>query len=189
MINMSKTWKDIPGFFNFDDLYTAVVEEAKDNSHFVEIGSLLGRSTAYLATEIKLSGKKIQFDAVDLWDNVGVPDFPDEFWEKHGKNGLYELFLNNMKECFADDTVNPIRMSSVEASKLYQDESLDFIFLDANHTYECVMEDLVHWWPKLKIGEVFAGHDVDWTGVKTAVEEFFVGKPIRIERTSWIVIK
>jgi len=191
MISMARTWQEIPGFFNFDDLYFTVVEEAPQVAHFVEVGAMLGRSVVYLATEVKKSGKQIQIDAIDLWDIVGMPDLPQEIWNSVGKDGIYDIFCHNIKACFVDDIIRPIRMSSIEASKLYEDQSLDFVFIDANHEYEHVMKDLLHWYPKVKIGEVFGGHDWDWTGVRRAVEEFFgaLNKEIRIERTSWVIIK
>jgi len=51
------------------------------------------------------------------------------------------------------------RQFSLEASKEFKDESLDFIYVDARHDYEGVKEDMIAWWPKLKIGGLLAGHD------------------------------
>jgi hypothetical protein len=81
-----------------------------------------------------------------------------------------------------------IRQASCEAVKLFKDESLDFIYIDANHSYEAVKEDLERWFPKIKPGGIFAGHDylngevpygTEWGstgitdfGVKQAVDEF-----------------
>ena len=51
------------------------------------------------------------------------------------------------------------RTYSVEASKLFTDSQLDFVYIDARHDYEGVLEDMNAWWPKLKVGGLFAGHD------------------------------
>jgi len=48
---------------------------------------------------------------------------------------------------------------SVQKAKQFADESLDCVYLDARHDYAGVKEDLEAWWPKLKIGGLFAGHD------------------------------
>ena len=66
----------------------------------------------------------------------------------------------------------PIKMTSIEASKTFEDNSLDFVFLDASHEYEDVKEDILHWLPKIKSGGIFAGHDYapSW-GVYNAVNE------------------
>ena len=43
-----------------------------------------------------------------------------------------------------------VRKSSVEAAKQFEDGSVDFVYLDARHTYDAVMEDMEAWWPKAR---------------------------------------
>ena len=52
-------------------------------------------------------------------------------------------------------------------------EKLDFVYIDANHNYECVKEDIEHWYPKVKVGGIIAGHDFHYKTVHTAVLEKF----------------
>ncbi len=52
-----------------------------------------------------------------------------------------------------------LRMYTSEAAKLVPDNSLDYIYVDARHDYCGVREDLRTWWPKLRMGGIFAGHD------------------------------
>jgi hypothetical protein len=52
-----------------------------------------------------------------------------------------------------------IRQKSVDAAKIFADKSLDFIYIDANHTYEAICSDIEAWWPKIKPGGIFSGHD------------------------------
>jgi predicted O-methyltransferase YrrM len=52
-----------------------------------------------------------------------------------------------------------MRMTSLEAAALVEDGSLDFVYIDGNHERPAIDEDLAHWWPKLKPGGIFAGHD------------------------------
>lgn len=66
-----------------------------------------------------------------------------------------------------------------EASLLVPDGSLDFIFIDANHSYEGVAQDLRDWVPKVKLGGIISGHDYTTLahrrykrGVRWAVDEF-----------------
>jgi len=68
---------------------------------------------------------------------------------------------------------------SIVGATVISDQSLDFAYIDANHTYKCCHEDLICWVPKVKIGGVLAGHDYgtkrDYNGrwgVKKAVDEF-----------------
>jgi len=77
----------------------------------------------------------------------------------------------------------------VIASKLYTDNSIDFIYIDASHDYENVKNDLIHWYPKVKIGGVIAGHDYYREEVKRAVDEFFKDKEFKTSEYSWIYYK
>ena len=52
-----------------------------------------------------------------------------------------------------------VRKSSVEAAAQFEDASIDFVYLDARHTYDAVMEDLEAWWPKVRPGGIVAGED------------------------------
>ena len=50
-------------------------------------------------------------------------------------------------------------MDSVEAAKLYEDESIDFIFIDADHKYNPVVNEIKAFLPKMKRGSTMTGHD------------------------------
>lgn len=57
------------------------------------------------------------------------------------------------------DRIKLIRKFSTEASSLFEDESIDFIYIDGRHDYCGVYEDLKLFYPKLKCNGVMAGHD------------------------------
>jgi len=66
-----------------------------------------------------------------------------------------------------------IHGDSVEASHLFDDGVLDFVFIDAMHTYEGVRRDLI-WCEKVRPGGLVCGHDYGskrHVGVKQAVDE------------------
>lgn len=52
-----------------------------------------------------------------------------------------------------------VRKPSAEAADDVPDGSLDFVYVDGNHVYDAVTEDLTRWAPKVKPGGVIAGHD------------------------------
>jgi hypothetical protein len=74
-----------------------------------------------------------------------------------------------------------MREFSVEASKRFDDGELDFVYIDAAHDFDNVMLDLIHWYPKVKTGGIFAGHDY-WHqhcfGIIQAVDAFIKGHGI-----------
>ena len=85
---------------------------------------------------------------------------------------------------------------SVEASKDFDDNHFDFIYIDAGHDRESVMNDLVHWYPKVKDGGIVCGHDygnmtVPDLGVNVSVDAFFkkLGKEVHTAEIDWWVFK
>jgi len=77
------------------------------------------------------------------------------------------------------ERVEIIRGNSLEEFKRFPDHYFDFIYLDANHEYEYIKLDIENWYPKCRMGGIFAGHDY-FNGmtkrglcrVKDAVDEF-----------------
>jgi cephalosporin hydroxylase len=80
---------------------------------------------------------------------------------------------------------------SVFVAQSVPDRSLDFVYIDADHTMSAVMSDLAAWWPKVRVGGEIGGHDFlpddfEWTGVARAVRMFFPrGQIILYPDTSW----
>ena len=80
---------------------------------------------------------------------------------------------------------------SVNVSTIFENESLDFIHIDADHHYENVLNDLNAWYPKLKTKGIFSGDDyqIMWSvaegtfGIVSAVEEFICDKNIELNIT------
>ena len=78
------------------------------------------------------------------------------------------------------DRVTFVRGWSDAVAKQFDDESVDLVFLDADHSEEWVLRDLQAWMPKLRDGGVIAGHDYDaphHPGVKKAVDRVFRNHP------------
>lgn len=95
-----------------------------------------------------------------------------------------------------------IRQFSHQAAPKFINYLFDFIYLDANHSYEYIKEDINLWWPRLNYGGVLAGHDYlteenQWAdfGVKKAVDEFVQARQIPLHITmeshwrSWMIVK
>tara|TARA_B100000424_G_scaffold22296_1_gene15936 strand:+ start:330 stop:875 length:546 start_codon:yes stop_codon:yes gene_type:complete len=60
-----------------------------------------------------------------------------------------------------------------EAYKHFEDDSLDFVFIDADHSYESVKKDIELWSPKVRTTGFIFGHDINWGDVARAVGECF----------------
>jgi hypothetical protein len=175
--NLGEDW------FTYPQLYKNMIEKYGEGSHFVEVRSWKGRSAAYMSVEIINSGYNIRFDCVDTWEGSIEHQELDEIKEKK----LYDIFLDNIKSVM--HVVNPKKMTSLDAAKSYRDESLDFVFIDASHEYQDVLDDINAWMPKLKIGGTIAGHDYGRYDVNLAVNDYFKGKKFEISEDCWIYEK
>lgn len=154
----------IPGWFDFQDIYTRMVEESPDPAHFVEVGSYLGRSAAYMAVEIANSGKKIRFDCIDPFNGAG------------GYSVSLSAFHGNMAPAIG--YYEAVAMASPQAADLYEDGSLDFVWLDGDHSIEGMALDVPAWLPKIKPGGFYGGHDYapeSGNGVHPMVSKYISG--------------
>ena len=170
-------------WFTYPNLYASMVEHAENGQHFVEVGSWKGRSSVFMAVEIANSEKDIIFHCIDPWHvqhNILIQDDHEEDW-------LYNDFLSNIEP--VKEYITPVRLSSVEAASLYEDESLDFVFIDAAHDYDSVKADITAWLPKVKIGGTIGGHDYEWSeDVQRAAHEV-IGRDIKQQEGCWLLEK
>ncbi len=177
----------LPDYFDYPDLYSMVVKEAIDGGKFVEVGCLYGRSSCYLGVEIVNSGKHISVDFIDPWFQY---DEKREYLDKIRDRDAYMTFLRNI-DLVKGLQQRTIRLESDEACNMYDDASLDFVFIDGDHSEDAVRKDLAAWFSKVKPGGIFAGHDFYFPGVNKAVNEFFASRGMegRVQGigNSWMV--
>jgi len=174
-------------WFDFSDIYRMAVKRFPSDSHFVEIGTWKGKSSCFMAVEIINSGKTINFDCVDSWSHPEISLNSLEISTDTGS--AYDVFLNNISP--VRNLINVIKENSWEAANKYNDECLDFVFLDARHDYLSVRRDLQSWFPKVKKGGIMAGHDYYiHMGVFPAVHEYFQNKQnVQQQNNCWVVEK
>lgn len=165
---MKHYFDEIQGWFNFSQPYLDALREASDGSVFVELGCWKGRSACFLLVEALNKQKNPAIYFVDHWGGSNEPEHrADPEIER-----VYEVFLENIGRA-GYPKANVLRMKTTDAASLFQPETVDFIWVDAGHSYEDVIADLEAWWPCLKPGGVIGGDDLPMDGVKRAVSEFF----------------
>lgn len=111
-----------------------------------EIGTERGKFAAIIAENCD------KLYCIDLWKNY-------EGYRQHVSDEEYEEIFQDCKNRLSKYDVSFIREDSVKAASLFGDEYLDGIYLDANHTYKAVLQDLRSWWRVLKSGGICSGHD------------------------------
>lgn len=165
----------------------AILERIKDtkNPMGVEVGVFAGDLSKRL-----LRRQDLILTMVDSWEEHGKESQYAASGDFHGKltnqqqEDFYQHTLNVTQ--FADARRNVVRASSLEAASHYADNLFDFVFLDADHTYEAVKSDIAAWYPKVKPGGFLCGHDYmnpsfpAW-GVERAVSEFCQEKNLTVD--------
>jgi cephalosporin hydroxylase len=158
-----------------------MVEEAKDGSLFIEVGSWKGQSASFMGVEIVNSGKLIDFWCVDTW--AGSPELmvdPDVV-----AGTLQDVFLRNTKPVAGQ--IHALKEESVKAASILKDEVCDFVYIDADHSYEAVKADIEAWLPKVKVKGVLAGDDRTAGGVAEALAELLPEH--EEEGVNWVWVK
>lgn len=121
----------------------------------VEIGVFKGQFSKHI-----LENWKGKLYLIDPWR--GVENYIDA--SNHSNHPTaYSDTMNSISGY--EDRAIMMRCLSSQAVDFFEDESLDFVYIDGNHSYEHVKEDMDLWFPKLKKGGLFSGHDylrMDW---------------------------
>jgi len=145
----------------------------------VEVGSYIGESTELFAKKCK------RVYAIDPWKNYYDGD-DKSFYQQYPMELIEQAFDIRMKKF---NNVIKIKGESAKESKKSGDKAFNFVYIDGNHQYENVKEDIETWLPKIKPNGMIGGHDYGYLpDVTKAVDEIF-GKQ-RIETfkdTSWLV--
>ena len=173
-------------FLGFIQLCSFLPDILEPESTMIEIGSYMGESTLLFAST-GLFNKVYAIDPFEIGEEFNTfleqdsvkLDYPvTGFIEKEFKtNTRYFNFIEHLNEY------------SYNVADSFNNRSIDFIYIDGDHSYDSVKKDLELYLPKMKEGGVIAGHDytnLRWPGVVQAVDEA-IGKPDHtFDDTSWI---
>ena len=136
---------------------------------FKGVGAEIGVERAVFAKEIMKSAKELYL--VDPWKSY-------KGYRDHVSQDKLDGFFKEAQERMQHKNCTFIRKFSMDAVKDFPDESLDFVYIDANHDYENCKNDIREWSKKVKKGGIIAGHDYIerkgqglYYGVKKAVNE------------------
>lgn len=107
---------------------------------------------------------------------------------------LFEIIKQNAD--FIGSRFNILRATSIDAAKSIPDQSLDFVYIDGDHSTEAVYQDLIHYVPKVKSGGIVSGHDIGLVSVSSAINHWrhendpaTYSELERIPNNSWYWIK
>lgn len=164
------------------------LQEMGDNLVGCEIGVCHGFSTEYFMKHVPTISKLYGVDP--------YPSFVD--WD--GTRVTAERQQETKARCFQRlmpflDKVSLVYTTSEEFASTIEDNALDFVFIDGDHSYEATLKDCQLYWPKVKSGGMFAGHDINLQSVDKALREFFKGLGKEkvelkvVDNNAWYLIK
>ena len=167
------------------------------------IGAEIGVQRGEFSKQILSKWQGQCLHLIDCWEyQEGYDDLANKTNDEQLQN--FQTTLENVKPW--ENRTKIVKNYSEKAVLLYPDEYFDFIYIDANHSYDAVKKDLELWYPKLKEGGLFCGHDfIDGKvyntetreylgefGVKKAVKEFAKNlgvEPYAANCSSWYFLK
>ncbi len=116
------------------------------------IGAEIGTAEGEYAETLCKANPTAKLYCVDPWEPYS--DYRD-YQKQETLDDLYGKAFARL----VPYNVELIKRFSADAARLFDNESLDFVYIDANHKYEFVVADIAAWLPKIKSGGVIAGHD------------------------------
>jgi hypothetical protein len=162
---MGNILDDCGGVNRLFGLKDLIEENLNKDSIICEIGSYEGKSSELFAMFCK------QVYCVDVFNEIEPT-----------------LKFDNMISNY--DNIIKIKKLSVDAAKDFPDNFFDCVYIDANHDYDSVKEDILSWINKIKKGGILSGHDYHYGsgGVYEALLELFKNiKPKEYSDSSWLI--
>lgn len=151
------------------DFLTEMIQE-----HGYKIGAEVGTGTGRNAMEILRANPELHLVEVAYYPGPKI--LPKDEVMYCTCQRAKELFLRRMGRKKFKDRITILPLPSHKAVKKVKDGTLDFVFIDADHTYEECLQDIQIWFPKVRKGGLVSGHDYGderFPGVAKAVHEFF----------------
>lgn len=152
----------------------------------VEIGVQRGKYSWVLCDR----NPQMKVYGVDSWAAYTTQDDVDTSkmsTQNHSSQEKLEEFYEETKKRLSPyPKYEIIRECSIDAMKHFEDESLDFVYIDANHEYSYVMDDIEGWSKKVRKGGIVSGHDYyevryihSLMHVKRAVDDYVKNNDIK----------
>ena len=142
-----ENWEDLPVVISHRGTFASLFRELAF-AKGAEIGVGDGENAKFLLDNIP----NLKLFCIDPWLSYhGL----DRSLSQSRQDGSYEA----TKKTLSGYNCEIIREFSLEAAKVIADNSLDFVFIDGNHTFQYVTNDIAEWSRKVRKGGIVSGHD------------------------------
>jgi len=144
----------------------------------VELGAWRGGTTLFLLDY----EPELKMHAVDIFEQQ--PDHPEYCGKQYDFTDSYPYLLEQAHRYEGRLVIHKGR--SHEVVNRFENRSLDFVLIDADHSYESVKQDILDWRPKVCPGGFVMGHDIHKDGVREAVMEVCGNYTVNYGTFCWI---
>lgn len=141
----------------------------------VEIGVFGGSSVYPIAAALKYCSSGL-IHAIDPWSvqeclkGYSADDPNYKWWASINLDEIFSDFMKKMQHYQVNAYCVILRKTSEEAVHHFEDESIDILHIDGNHTEAIALNDIKLYFPKVKTGGYIWFDDVNWTSTAKAVK-------------------
>jgi len=125
-----------------------------------KVGAEIGVQRGHFSMRLLRAGLEVY--AVDPW--LSYREYHAFRGYQRHQNKVYEFAKKNLSRF---PKCHMVRKKSMDAVKDFEDESLDFVYIDGHHGFKFVTEDIYEWSKKVKTGGIICGHDYAYGRWKT----------------------
>jgi hypothetical protein len=130
---------------------------------YVEVGTCWGGFAEFLAeftpcSKLFCVDPYKKFDALEYVDGLNTMT-QEQMDEKY-------MSVSERLQRKYGEKITMIRKCSTDVAEMFEDNTLDFVYIDGNHMYTAVLDDLTAWYPKIRDGGILAGDDVESLDLK-----------------------
>lgn len=115
-------------------------------------GAEIGVESGAYSEVLCKGNPELRLHAVDAWKAY-------RGYRDHVSQEKIDGFYEAAKARVAEFNCELLKGFSIEIAKQFKDESLDFVYIDGNHGFEWVVNDLAAWCRKVRVGGIISGHD------------------------------
>jgi predicted O-methyltransferase YrrM len=175
---------NVEGWFSDDDIsvYRSLVDSLNDNSKILELGCFKGKSICSISDII--NKKKIKATVIDTFKGTENEEAHKGFKE----NEILTSFKKSISD-FKIENTSIIIGDTIESSCFIDDESIDLLFIDADHSTKAVYEDFKTYFDKVKDTGIISGHDITWESVRIALDKLNILRWVKTYGNMWWIKK
>jgi len=157
-----------PNYNRNEFRYLKEILEKYDVRRMVEIGVFKGALTKFIMDNCQDISS---YYAIDPWRYSKSSDAKMNNYYAQLDNSQWDQAAIDVYQIMQEypDRLSVIRLLSIDAMSLFPNEFFDCVFIDADHSYEGALQDILIWSPKVKKRKLICGDDIDRMSVRNAV--------------------